>query len=456
MSDSAPGYTRRLCPTVPLFCAVLLLIQGTYGFAEVVKPAWRPLLFLSGSGILLVLLGSLAASCLSWEGADGRVAARCRIVEEFVYAFPTLMIASAIYFLFPNAVAVPAGTLVIAMCVGLRMFYGPHIVVAWTGFAVSMLLAIKFVTTDLNPDVADMLPVIMKQAEFFLSNLSPYGQSYSAVTDGPVYYLPLQWLFYTPLVAFRVDPRFLNILCLGGTAALFLFAIRNAKSHGLYAGMLIGTLASKPSIEMLVQGHMWPIWFLCAAYCATIAARRWITAAAILGALLASSQTMILLFALAAVYQLKALGLLRAVLLSALSLSVYLIFMLPFSGLSAGFFLDHYVYLPMTAGLYSEIVSNNPLLQLSLADLVANSGIWGSRPWLQVMVGLGGMIALGFKAETGITDFLKICGICYLAAISLNIQVWRYYYMPGLLLLLWGCSVPHIWRLRTVGFQGHP
>jgi hypothetical protein len=35
-----------------------------------------------------------------------------------------------------------------------------------------------------------------------------------------------------------------------------------------------------------------------------------------------------------------------------------------------------------------------------------------------------------------------VCGLTYLWAISLNTQVWKYYYVPGLLLLFWAIYAP--------------
>ncbi|OYV48506.1 MAG: hypothetical protein B7X10_02965 [Burkholderiales bacterium 21-58-4] len=50
------------------------------------------------------------------------------------------------------------------------------------------------------------------------------------------------------------------------------------------------------------------------------------------------------------------------------------------------------------------------------------------RAWLQVAAGVTGMAVLVLRRRTTPAQFLTVCGLTYLWAISLNMQVWKYYY----------------------------
>ncbi len=423
--------------TLFLLGGFVLLLHAAYSAAVVLDPGRRSVLFATGSVAFLLLVLAFAATGLTrrtWSA--GRRAASV-LADELAWIFPVVMIASADYFTFSNAISMPSAMLFVVASLVLRRVAGANAVIVFSSVVVAVLLAGKYVITPLDPNPADMLPVIIAEARYFLSGVSPYGQDYSAVTDGPVYYLPLQWLFYMPLVALRLDPRLLNILCLAGTVALFLVALRHSPRPTLCAGLMVGMLASRPVVEMLVQGHHWPMWLLCAAYATAITRDRPVVASLLLGALLAASQTMLLLLALAAAHQANALGLRRAVLLSGLSVLVFLTIVLPITGFSMRFFIDHYILLPEAAGVYSDRVTNNPTSQVSLTNLLVSLGLGKARPLVQVTVGLAGMLAVSLRGRNQPAYFLSVAGICYIAAISLNMQVWKYYYMPGLLWLLW-------------------
>jgi hypothetical protein len=270
-----------------------------------------------------------------------------------------------------------------------------------------------------------MLPVIIAESQQFLAGNNPYGADYANVTGGPVYYLPLQWLFYAPLVALNLDPRLLNVAALAGTVTLFLGLIRGSERRMLYAGMLAGILAARPSIEMLTQGHVWPLWFLCTAFCTSVARGRPIAAAVLLGILLAASQTMLLVLALWAAHMMRSAGPVRAILLVAACTAVYLAVILPFAGLSPQFFLDLYLNLPQQAGIYSDVTGENPVTQVSLMNLLANLDLSAARGPLQVAAGLVGLAAMFRKDGGEAWYFLCVCGLSYVAAISLNMQVWN-------------------------------
>jgi hypothetical protein len=441
--------SRLSLATVVLVCALLFLLHGTYGGALITPEPWRHFLFLSASWVLLGLLALLALIFSSYGHKVMLALASPRLSATIAWAFPCVMITSACYFSFSNIIALPGIAAFLLGTAMLRRRAHPAALITFNFLALGLLLGGKFAITPLDPQAADMLPVIIEQSTQFLSGNDPYNHDYSAVTTGPVYYLPLQWLFYMPLIAAGLDPRLLNIVALLGTIALFLRAARDLEQRALCYGLIAGMVASRPSIEMLVQGHVWPMWFLSTAYCASVASRRPLVASLLLGVLLAASQTMLLLLALAAAHAANAVGIRRAVLQTAISLAVYLAVVLPFAGLSFQFFLDHYLFLPQAAGVYSDVTGHNPVTQVSLMNLLAFLGLPGVRGALQVAAGLAGLVAIARRSQAESWYFLSVCGLSYLAAISLNMQVWKYYYTPGLLMILWGSTVA-AWQARDV------
>jgi hypothetical protein len=209
-----------------------------------------------------------------------------------------------------------------------------------------------------------------------------------------------------------------------------------------YFGILVGLAASRPATEMVFQGQVWPFWLLLSVFAVLELRGRHLAAALALGVLLAMSQTTLLLLALTGPYSLRTYGLRRTMVLALVTLLVFAVIVVPFSRLGSEFFVQNYYALPKLAGEYSERIFHNAITQMSLLNLITTLGVKDLRAPLQLAAILAGMALLLVRPIPGPRFFLVACGLSFLWAIGLNVQVWKYYYVPGLLLIFWGLACP--------------
>lgn len=51
-------------------------------------------------------------------------------------------------------------------------------------------------------------------------------------------------------------------------------------------------------------------------------------------------------------------------------------------------------------------------------------------------------MVLALRPRTVPREFLAVCALTYPVTISLNVVVWKYYYIQGLVLLFWSAYAP--------------
>jgi hypothetical protein len=439
----APGLrftiaARREFPL--LLGALIFLLHACYGIAPILGTQARGVMFLTFSVVFVVLLGwFLVAYAFQPRRADPLSAA---LPGHLGAAFAVLMVTTAIYFNFPNRIAGPGMVVFLAIIGFLARSGRARHVVAASAVAIIVAMLVKLLVVGTGPEGADMLPVIKWADEQFLIGNNPYFEDYTHVTIGPFYYLPVQWLFYLPLVAAGMDQRVLNVAAVLAVIGLYFLVFGKSRDRIAYLGILVGIAASRPGTEMVFQGHVWPFWLLLSVYAGLVLHGRHMAAAVVLGVLLATSQTMLLVLALSAAYYLRELGLRRAVMIGLVNLIVYLAIVVPFTRWGIDFFVQNYYALPKLAGEYSERTFQNAVTQISLLNLTTTLGVKELRAPLQLAAVLAGMALLLWRRIPGPRYFLVISGLCFLWAIGLNVQVWKYYYVPGLLLVFWGLACP--------------
>ena len=52
------------------------------------------------------------------------------------------------------------------------------------------------------------------------------------------------------------------------------------------------------------------------------------------------------------------------------------------------------------------------------------------------------MTVIVLRRRTTPQEFLAVCALTYLVAIGLNVVVWKYYYIQGLVMLFWSIYAP--------------
>ena len=429
---------RSLLPLL----ALLVLLHSAYSITPDLQPDSRNLGFLAGSVLLAVILA--ATSFFQRPGSLSEPLAPAgsgAMLSDALFA--VVMIGAAAYFSLPNRLAVPLiaafGTIQAVILV--KRQHRASLIVSCLCLLLGLGLTVWWIPLDRLG--GDMLPVTVWADKVFLHGLNPYFEDYRSVTPGPFYYLPLQWLIYLPFVALHLDLRLLNEIAVLGTMGIFLILWPRISFPWTGFSLLLGLIASRPSTEMVYQGEVWPLWFMISLFAFLIHQRRLRMAAVILGLLLACSQISLAIAALFGSYRLRSGESWReTVLLAAITAAVYLAFVLPFAHGLVHFIMEYYVVVPRLAGIMSERRFHNSITQVSLVNLLARAGLLELRSWLQLAAGIGGMAVLGLRRRATPAEFLTVCGLTYLWAISLNVQVWKYYYIPGLLLLFWGIYAP--------------
>ena len=426
---------------LPWACFLLLILHICYGIAPNLGDApQQSLFFLGGSVAFFTGLLVLFLFCaLGRDPTDGfRLSDRG--LQLFCTGAAAAVICSSLFFSFPNAIAIPA-IFAFAVLSGLLWWRGGMVYLVHGAVAAGvLLLAVKGLGPEFPLTVAsDMLPVIKWANLEFLAGRNPYFEDYTAVTPGPFYYLPVQWLLYLPFERLGLDQRLLNLLSLFGCLTLFMVALRGNPHRVACLAGLAALFASRPAVEMIARGHVWPVWLIVSGYAAAFTADRKMLAAMLLGVLLATNQTFVLLFALVGVYDLRNAGLRRAVLLGLISLGVYAVIVLPFSRGPIDFITQYYIELPRLAGVSAER-QHNAVLQMSVVRIITALGIGDLRQGLQVLCGVIGLATIAAHRTLRPPHFLALAGVIYLFVVALNVQIWKYYYIPGFWLILWSVA----------------
>ena len=397
-------------------CFLLLILHLSYSIAPVLDGNVRRTLFLGASLLFFPVLLATFLICAATRAPWPVSPVSDRGLQSICAGFAVTVVGSALYFSFPNAIALPS---VVAFAVLNFLLWRRggivHVVYGTLAVAV-LLLAVKALGPD--PNGADMLPLIKWTNQTFLAGRNPYDEHNT-------FYLPVQWLLYLPLVGLGLDQRLLNLFSLFGCLALFAAALRGSSYRVACLAVFAGLCASRPAVEMMAQGEVWPVWLILSGYAFALSTGRHWLAAVLVGVLLAMHQPFLLLFALAGIYDLRAFGLRKAVLLGIVSLSVYAVFVLSFSRGSMDFFVWIYITLPHLAAGVAEQFSQNSTQQISLVSILVVSGLSDLRQGLQVLCGVRGIALVTWPRTMDRPRFLATAGLSYIFALALNVMVFK-------------------------------
>jgi hypothetical protein len=123
-------------------------------------------------------------------------------------------------------------------------------------------------TSPIDPNVADMLPLIRKAMAAFLSGDYPY-QFYHLPWKLPLYYFPLLWLSYIPAHVLRLDIRIIGVLISAVLLFIFWHESRRARESAAPSSLKpllvflpgIFFFLSPYTIFFTASGHSYPYWF---------------------------------------------------------------------------------------------------------------------------------------------------------------------------------------------------
>jgi hypothetical protein len=346
---------------------------------------------------------------------------------------------SSFYFWLPTRLALTAAIAVIVVCAGLYRLQRDRACIPFLLIAGFALCCYAVARIPIDRNTADMLPVIADANNFLLSGHDPYAQTYTNL----FVYLPVQWLVFLPPVLAGIDPRSINLVGFAVVGLLIVWLVRSGRLHEVVLLGIGPIMLSRTSVEMILRGQVWPVWALLAGFAATLLSPGKFWPAILLGLLLATQQPMVALAALTGVWLLFHRGFASALRVTLIAATVFAVIMAPWLILRPTLLFDLYIRLPQVFAQNHVVDLSWDLSEVSILDLLQNLGLKSVRAALQAATVVAGMLYLAVSRNVRLGTFLCTIGLVYLIAISLNVQVFKYYYYPGFLLLATGLAVPH-------------
>ena len=196
-------------------------------------------------------------------------------------------------------------------------------------------------------------------------------------------------------------------------------------------------------VPLVAHGHIWPFWVLTVAFGVVLLQGRLLSAALILGLLLATRQMALFIAAPVGVYLLSRLKFSESLRFGVLSAAVFFGLIVPFWVVTPDFLTETYLGFE-TKGLAHIEEMGNPLNQISFAGLLYHLELYElSRPiQFIILLGFCGLIVRDRSMDTG--RLLRNTGLVYLLLIGFNPFVYPYHYVSGLLLFAIGFANPKL------------
>jgi hypothetical protein len=320
------------------------------------------------------------------------------------------------------------------------------------GLAVLLGLAVQTALALGNPlDVAaaNMLPVIEAGCGKLLHGENPYLADYPGITSVPLLYLPGLLLPYCAPVAAGLDVRVLNVILLVAIVGYAAWALDFRKHPERLSLGLLPLLFSPAAGQMMVHGHVWLYWLLVLAFVHTLATRRFLVAALLLGLMLATRQMSLFLAIPAAAYMATRLAPLALLRYGAVSVGTYLVVMAPVMLTTPGW-VDLFYLSIQKLGEQTHLTYGNPMNQVSLSGLLTDAGLaWLLRPLQAAVLLLVGAAFWVWRRRLTFDQVLVLLGVGYVLVIGSNAFLHRYFYFPGLILIALGIAYAAVGSLTA-------
>ena len=192
-------------------------------------------------------------------------------------------------------------------------------------------------TSPIDPNVADMLPLIRKAMSAFLSGDYPY-QFYYLPWQLPLYYFPLLWISYIPAHVLRLDMRIIGVVISAVILFIFWHESRRARESAA-PGSLKPLLVFLPGIFFFLSpytifftasGHSYPYWFCLVFFLYFLKNDRHALAAIFLGLAVSTRQPAVILVPFYLIYLFKNVPRRQWIFLTALMTISAAVLILPF------------------------------------------------------------------------------------------------------------------------------
>ncbi len=192
---------------------------------------------------------------------------------------------------------------------------------------------------------------------------------------------------------------------------------------------------------MILGGQVWPYWWLVVAFAVSLLFPVWLLSAAIVGAPLATRQTAVAIAALFGIHLFFAVGWSMSVRVMMIAFLIFGLAMLPWVIVQPALPVYLYIGIQKTFALEHALDPRWDWSEVSILNLLQAMGIGHMRALLLIFALLSGALYLALARGITLRTFACLTGVVYLFVVSLNVQVFRYYYCPGLLLIALGLSI---------------
>lgn len=142
----------------------------------------------------------------------------------------------------------------------------------------------------------DMLPLIVSASQMLLTRQFPYV-IHSVPWDLPLTFMPGLWLPNVPFVWAGIDPRWLGIIAIWGAGLSLYRVVHRGDWYVRMTGLfIVAPFVLAPAwVDFTIQGHTQLLWLYVALYSAFALRSNYRWAACMLGLLVVSRQTFVLL-----------------------------------------------------------------------------------------------------------------------------------------------------------------
>lgn len=302
-------------------------------------------------------------------------------------------------------------------------------------FVLATLLALALVwNTPMSSAAADMLPIIGAAGQHFLHGHSPYGVVFPDASVFPFYYLPGLWLPYVPLIALDLDLRLLNLSVYATTPILVERCLAASGFDRQDLGIAFYPILMSPMVaQILVLGQVWPYLFLVVTLGCLLVSNRLALTAFVIGLMLATRQWAIFIVWPLAIHLIAKISPKTFISLFLIAVTGFSALMLPIYLLDNNVF--NVTFIDVAKNAPQALTHERTTSQIGLLSLIRTIGL-NASPFIMMsaLAVIAGVFSYRVRGEP-IAWLLCLVGIFYMLFISCNFQVFRYYYLPGLLLL---------------------
>lgn len=415
----------------------IIVLSVSYGFQYLFVGADKLLWFSVFTLIfcvVLVLLGLFALRAReNYTSLDG---------GDFKIIGPTLCFSSIFLTIFFNMGSTDALILLAILAVVISVVWSRFdaLLIARSLFVVAIVFFVyQVITVPLDPNAADMLPIIKAAGAYFLDGSSPYGVIFPDSSVFPFVYLPGTWVPYLPLIALDLDLRILNVAGLVILAFLAEASFRKVGSQSRALSVAVYPLLMSPMIaQSVVHGQVWPYWIMVAFLGYFLLNRRLVHAAFVLGLMLATRQWAVFFAWPLAIYLIGNLGVIKFLRLLLVALAGFSLLLLPIFIFDPNLFQVAFVDVAKNAPI--SFLNEKVTSQVGLVALMSAVDLVSAPIVLMSFVAVIVAFTAYRSREISLEWFVFFMGWVYVLFVTCNFQVFRYYYIPG----LWFMAVGYV------------